>query len=134
MRILFTAIMACVFPLLAYSGTFTYECTIKHELQLNSEGQLSTEYTLYVGNTFNVDRKSGLVLGGGLGNSTYKSRHIIDPGGKEQSYTLMWISHPISGTSGGVHSTYLNIEEHNDNLLKPFVLIQSSSVLTGTCK
>ncbi|WP_444902174.1 hypothetical protein ACJJIG_04390 [Microbulbifer sp. SSSA007] len=127
-------ILICVCPVLSFSGPFAYECNIKNEFQLNSDGQLVTEYKIYSGKFFNVDRKTGVVLGGGVGNSSYKIKQIIDPGGKEQSFKLLWISHQITGVEGGHNSAYLTIKEYNENFLKPFILVLPNSMLTGTCK
>jgi hypothetical protein len=116
------------------AGVHAYECKIKSELHTNNAGLLISKNKIYLSGVFNVERKTGVVLGGGLGNSSYKTKTVIDPGGKEQSFKLLWESHPVVGISGGINSVYLTVEEFNENYLKPFIVVVGNTVLSGTCK
>ncbi len=118
----------------AIAGVHAYECTVKNELHTDNDGILISDHEIYKGKIFNVDRKTGMVLGGGLGNSSYKTKTVIDPGSKEQSFKLLWQSHPVAGTSNGINSVYLTVQEFNKNYLKPFIVVEGSTVLSGTCK
>jgi len=134
MRVFLLMALLSLVPQYAISGINAYECTVKNELHTNNDGELVSNRKIYIGGVFNVERKTGVVLGGGLGNSSYKTKTIIDPGGKDQSFKLLWQSHPVVGTSGGINSVYLTVEEYNENFLKPFVLVEGNTVLSGTCK
>ena len=117
-----------------FAAPYSYKCTVKNELRTNDNGNLINGHQIYIASVFYVDRKSGLVLGDTLGNSSYKTKTVIDPGGKEQHFKLLWLSHPVVGTIGGINSVYLSVEEFNENYLKPFVLVYGNTVLSGTCE
>ena len=117
-----------------FAAPYSYKCTVKNELRTNDNGNLVNGHQIYIASVFNVDRKSGVVLGDTLGNSSYKTKTVIDPGGEEQYFKLLWLSHPVAGIIGGVNSVYLSIEEFNENYLKPFVLVNGNTVLSGTCE
>jgi hypothetical protein len=118
----------------AWSGPNQYECTISEDLVLTSEGLLDSSEQIYLGGVFHVERATGVVLGGGLGNSTYPIKQIIDPGGTDQSFKLLWISAPVASTEAGRNSVYLSIREYEDKFLKPFLAVASSHVVSGVCK
>jgi len=118
----------------AHAGPYSYECEVKGEYVYNTNGELTPERKIYYGEKFNVERKSGVVLGGGVGNSSYPTKSVIDTGGREQSYKLLWVSKEVAVTNGGRNAAYLSVEEFNENFLKPFTLVAGSKVLTGLCK
>ncbi len=118
----------------AFSNPYTYECDIKSEYTLSDDGALITSGTqIYNGKKFNVERPSGIVLGGGVGNSTYPTKTVIDPGGMGQSYKLLWTSREVIGTKGGKNAIYLTIQEYNVSSSKPFTMVIDSRILSGIC-
>lgn len=121
-------------PSTAYAGPYSYECEVYGEYVYSTYGELTPEKKIYFGEKFNVERKSGVVLGGSVGNSSYPTKTVIDMGGKEQSYKLLWVSKEVDDTNGGKNAVYLSIEEFNENFLKPFTLVVGSTVLSGLCK
>lgn len=121
-------------PLICLADDFSYECEINGEYIFGEKGNLISDEKIYSGQKFNVDRKSGVVLGGGVGNSSYPAKEVLDPGGKEQSYKLIWISKDVVGTGGGKNVVYLSVEEFAEGLEKPFVLVAGSRTLSGLCK
>ena len=128
-------ILIALIPFYGDAAQYSYECTIAVDLRFDKDGKLIPTQNIYLNKIFGVDRKTGVVLGGGLGNSSYETKTIIDPGGKWNSFKLLWQSYPIEFPSGtGRNAVYLAVEEYNENHLKPFVLVDGSTVLSGTCK
>lgn len=121
-------------PAVTLADLYSYECEVLGEYVHDEKGTLVLDRRIYVGEKFNVERRSGVVLGGGVGNSSYPTKQVLDPGGKEQSYKLIWISKDVSGTTGGKNVVYLNIEEFAESEKKSFVLFEGSRVLSGLCK
>jgi hypothetical protein len=132
MKLLFFILV--LLPFTVHAGTYSYSCKVKAEYVLSDSGELDLKNNLYFGSEFNVERKSGVVLGDGVGNSSYPTKQIIDIGSEEQSYKLIWISSEVIGVSGAFNAVYLNVEEYNENLLKPYTLVLGTRTLTGTCK
>jgi hypothetical protein len=129
----FLTLILCL-PHFVFAGEYSYSCEVKGEFFLTDEGILKPENMIYFGSKFNVERKSGVVLGGGIGNSSYPTKQVIDMGSTHQSYKLVWISREVIGIKGSFNSVYLNIQEYNSNYLKPFTLNLGSKTLSGVCK
>ena len=126
-------IVALFFSFECSAAALSYECLILDEKIVEDNGSLQTDHKFYKGNKFNVDKASGVVLGGGLGNSSYPTKIVLDPGGKEQSYKLIYLSREITGTNGGRNAVYLTIQEYSESMDKPFVVITGLGVLSGVC-
>ena len=128
-------LIASLFSSLSYAGAYSYSCEINGEYKFGSDGQLvPDDRKIYLGQQFNVERKSGVVLGAGVGNSSYLTKTVIDIGGKEQAYKLIWISKEVVGTNGGRNAVYLSVEEYSESDVKPFSMIVGSQVLSGVCQ
>ena len=116
------------------AGPFSYECTIKGVYEEGNVGQLvDSKLIPYTNSTFRIDRKSGVVLGQLVSNSNYPIRQILDPGGPDQDYKVLWMSDQIFGTNGGRHVSYLTVNEYAKSESKPFVLVLGWNVLSGIC-
>lgn len=74
-----------------------------------------------------------MVLGGGLGNTAYPTKNVIDLGGNGNSYKLIWISQEIAGSVGGRNVVYLDVKEYHESPAKPFTMIVNSKTLSGLC-
>lgn len=118
----------------ALAGSFSYSCTVNGEYVFGSNGELISDNRAYFGQTFNVERKSGVVLGEAIGNSSYPTKTVIDVGSQEQSYKLLWVSKEVIGSNNGRNAVYLNIEEFNQSASKPFSMVVGSRVVSGVCK
>jgi hypothetical protein len=130
-----TLLIASLFSSLSYADAYSYSCEINGEYTFGSDGKLvPAKQKIYLDQKFNVERKSGVVLGGGVGNSSYPTKTVIDIGGKEQAYKLIWISKEVVGTNGGRNAVYLSVEEYNEGDIKPFSMIVGSEVLSGVCQ
>lgn len=111
-----------------------YECEIFGEHIHGANGELVSDKQLYIGGKFHVERRSGVVLGGGLDNSTYPTKQVLDPGGVNHAYKLIWISQDVVGTNGGKNVGYLQVKEFSEGVEKPFVLINGFRTLSGKCR
>lgn len=131
-RTFLIALLSCITQY-SFSGPYSYECTVRNELHPSEEGKLTSDYQVYLNSIFHVDRKTGIVLGGGLGNSSYKTRTIIDPGGEEHSFKIVWMSHPVAGIEAARNTVYLQVYEYDETPLKRFVAVEGENVLSGTC-
>jgi len=117
------------------AGVFAYECEVLAAQQISDEGYLQSGPAIYNGSTFNVERKTGLVVSAVLDNSTYPTINVLDAGGESMSYKVIWISKRIYGRDSDHHNVvYLQIKEFSEAELKPFILVLSATVLTGTCR
>ena len=134
MRLL-ALLIASLLASLSYAGGYSYSCEITGEYKYGSDGQLvPDDRKIYLGQQFNVERKTGVVLGAGVSNSSYPTRTVIDVGGKQQAYKLIWTSKEVAGTNGGRNAVYLSVEEYNESDVKPFSMIVGSQVLSGVCQ
>ena len=112
---------------------YSYECDIVGEYIHGAKGELVPDKKEYAGDKFYVERKLGVVLGNDLGNSSYPSRQVLDPGGVSQAYKLIWVSKDVEGTTGGKNVGYLSVQEYAKGAKKPFILITDSRLLSGEC-
>ena len=117
----------------ANSAKNSYECKIINTFIVDDLGLLNSIDSPYKESIFYVDRKSGVVLGS-INNSTYKYISILDPGGIDQSFKLLWKSHTITGTIDGINVTYLVVREFSENISKPFTLSTTYKVYSGLCQ
>ena len=115
-----------------FAGDLSYECEIRSQNTISDDGVFELG-SVYKGNKFHVDRSTGVVLGGDVGNSLYPTKNILDPGNDQMSYKLIWISDGIYGADRHHNTVYLVIEEYAKQMLKPFILIINATVLTGLC-
>ncbi len=116
-----------------FAGPIEYKCEIKYEHSLTSIGELSEGKMIYKGERFHIERPSGTVLGGGLGNRFYPTKIIIDPGSKEQNFKLLYLSNPVKGTENGKNAVYIEVKEYAETYEKPFVVVTNTKVLSGIC-
>jgi hypothetical protein len=134
-KVMRKCLLLCIlFSNTIFAGEYSYSCEVNNEYTLHDDGTLKQDQRIYIGSKFNVERKSGVVLGDGVGNSSYPTKQVIDAGSNAQSYKLIWISREVIGYKGSHNSVYLNIEEYNSNSLKPFTLHLGSTILSGQCK
>ncbi len=128
--LLIATILACN-PV--FAGDLAYECEVLTEQMISDDGVLEPGLDIYIGKSFHVERRTGVVLGGGFGNSAYPTKSILDLGNDSMSYKLLWVSKPIFELEGSHNVVYLEIKEWAETMLKPFILIHSGTVLTGSC-
>jgi len=129
--LLIATILACN-PV--FAGDLAYECEVLTEQMISDDGVLEPGLDIYIGKSFHVERRTGVVLGGGFGNSAYPTKSILDLGNDSMSYKLIWVSRPIWGLDDSHNAGYLVIQEYSENYLKPFILVFGGRVLTGTCE
>lgn len=122
-----------LFSNLSLARPDSYECKINGEQEL-TKGGLDPGIGIYLGKVFHVERTTGTVLGGGLGNTSYQTRNVIDYGGESSAFKLISISKSVPVLPPGRNVEYLQVMEYEASDLKSFVAITGNNVLTGTCK
>ncbi len=127
-------VFSLCFSPFVFSASSSYVCTVAGVYSHSSDGTLvDSEKPPYLGAKFNVDRASGEVLGD-IGNSTYPIKQVLDPGGPEQSYKLIWMSPVVKGTESGRNIGTLEVKEYAEHRSKPFVLNDGMFIMAGTCE
>ena len=117
-----------------FSASSSYVCRVTGVYSLSTDGILAdSRKSPYLDAKFNVDRASGVVLGD-VGNSTYPIKQVLDPGGPEQSYKVIWMSPLVKGTETGRNVGFLEVNEYSEHRSKPFVLNDGMFIMAGTCE
>lgn len=114
------------------SGPDEYHCVVTSVLRLQADGTLAPTKPLYVaiGDRFNVDRRSGRVLGRGeLSNARADRIEVLAKGDSGQVYKAVWLFKP---PNGDVYALY--VREWEPGLTKPFVLASAAEIVSGTCQ
>lgn len=110
----------------------TYVCKVGQAQELRDDGVLSEApahvSSETVGSTFIVDRKSGLISGAVGNNLTFETRDV--------TFTPPNNPYYVVSTSHGPNKNldYLIIRDWVDGVDKPFLLADSRSVFSGTCR
>jgi hypothetical protein len=107
-----------------------YKCKVLMAKSLTKAGEMAkTGYSnIYVGKEFVVDINTGRMIGAiSNGNHTAQPT-VLDRGSKDQGYKVITIYKPF------VSVDYLNVEEFTNSPEKPFMFIESSTVISGICR
>jgi hypothetical protein len=121
---------------IAHAGPLTYKCTVGAHYELASDGSLQPlkkAMSASLGSEFYVDRRSGVVIGGGIGNASYPTKTIIDPGGPAMAFKLLSVSADVATTKNGKNAIYLTVQEYANSVDKPFVATDNMIIITGRC-
>ena len=106
-----------------------YFCTINAVSGLSASGDISVEYTKpYKGQSFSVSKVTGLMQGF-LQNDLGGTPEIIQQAGKDYSFKVFTKS--ITKHTDGY---YLQIQDFEHALSKPFMYIQSGYIYHGLCE
>ncbi len=131
--LLLTFIFALLNSHSAWGGDKEYHCKIKSIFDLSDDGNLKLSDNNRLLTTFLVDKTSGLMKGGWLGNEVWPIKTIIDSGGSKQAFKLLTLSADVWGTNGGKNASYLYVMEYADSTEKPFMYTSGFKVVTGVC-
>lgn len=104
------------------AGAHSYDCEVLSERKLGDDGMLTEGYGIYGGRSFSVERKSGVVLGGGLGNSSYEKPDVLSRWSKEMPFTAVCASSPVLADRGGRNVVMLTIKEYFEGVKKTFCI------------
>ena len=127
-------VFSLCFSPFVFSASSSYVCSVAGVYSLSTDGILADSgKSPYLDAKFNVDRTSGVVLGD-VGNSTYPIKQVLDPGGPDQSYKLIWMSPVVKGTEAGRNVGVLEVKEYSESRSKPFVLNDGMFIMAGTCE
>jgi hypothetical protein len=111
----------------AYGEAAGYKCNVKHSLQLGKDGSLKPRALGDRKMEFVIDRASGRMLGDLA--STIWNIEVLDRGSDKQSYKVLYTSQP----GPFLYIQLLQIEEEENGPVKPFLLVDSTEIYTGTC-
>ena len=128
-----TFIVGVFFAAHAFALQYQYECTVKSELALDSEGYLKAyPIPVEVGSVFSVDRVSGKIIGKPFTNIRADSVRVLDEGSSEQSFKVLSLSMALKGE---YNTGFLIIDEFQKAEYKPFVGQDgTSTIYSGLCK
>ena len=123
----------------ASSGEFSYTCEVKHLYNLNQNGLLETFpdselEKIMKKSSFSVSRETGALIGNSatLDTSLAKSTRVIISGSKENSFRA--IADFGDFKSGNHPYQFIEIEEFNKEVKKPFVLMGELGIITDICQ
>jgi hypothetical protein len=112
-----------------------YKCTIERVEHSHGEkdSPLRLYIATYVGKTFTVDRKTGLMKGA-IENSYATIPEVVDPGSKDNSFKVVTTMKLSQGAGKGSNLYALVIDEFVESPRKPFVFLQNEAVYFGYCE
>lgn len=130
-----------LWPLAAPAGERSYRCeVVEHLIQQGPNGAISRPANPYlIGVVFTVDRTGGRPAAGpsvGPGSPPAFGRgdgrvQVLAAGNTESSFVATSVA---PATGGGVHFSAIRVEEYAFEAKKPFVLMEGSMVISGTCE
>ena len=132
MKVMFFSLIH--FSMNVSAGPLIYECIVKHEKILEGDGSLKARPWLYQDDKFEIERSSGTISGGGLGNFRYSTKVVIDSGSDQSNFKSLYVTEEIQGTQGVKNVVFITVVESDKTYEKPFVAIAQSTTLSGVCK
>ena len=130
-----------LWPLAAPAGERSYRCeVVEHLIQQGPNGAIARPANPYlIGVVFTVDRTAGRPAAGpsiGPGSPPAFGRsdgrvQVLAAGNTESSFVATSVA---PATGGGVHFSAIRVEEYAFEAKKPFVLMEGSMVISGTCE
>jgi hypothetical protein len=114
----------------AWSGEYTFQCTVKYTYALSKDGQLLGSVLLdahYKHEKFVVNRKTGEVIGEKIPMFSNRNHQILWGGRNGNSFKLIYTSNDRN------FAGYLEIFDWSEGEEKPFFLKDSVTVFTGIC-
>ena len=126
-------IVTCVLfiSVVVQAGDMAYKCNAAQRFVVTDQGRLEQVQLGPFPIKFEVDRDSGkfdFLMGNinlGLGES-----RVIDRGSSGHSFKVIWEEETMTGQSVG----YLQVHEYIDSPVKPFIAVDHTQVLSGTCE
>jgi len=112
-------------------GPESYECKVLTAAQLGNGGTLTTLTgdleAQTAGALFVVDRRTGQIAGGVGNNATFETRQVVFTPPDNPFYVVSFSHGPNRSVA------LLSIRDWVEGPFKPFVLVDSTFVFTGTC-
>lgn len=136
--IAFAILFSCV-SVVASAGEFAYTCEVRHLYSLQDDGSLQTfpksplEKMVKEG-SFSVSRETGAFIGNSasLDTSLAKSVRVINRGSNVNSFKA--VADFGDFASGNHPYQVIEIAESTKGSQKPFVLMDTLGIVTGTCE
>jgi hypothetical protein len=127
MKILLLLIL--LFPSFSFAEQNQYVCEVFGEYNVNEDGIFKEIDSLFVGQSFTVDRDSGSVLGKPFATDKYATEHTVVLRGDESGKFKL-----ISTFANPNIIQILSIDEAVNGKAKPFWGTDSHFVFTGLCE
>jgi hypothetical protein len=118
----------------AVAGPRTYQCEIKEQLYLADSGALQRFPDPYlIGKRFAIDRTTGNIVAPELSLWSFEDQRttILARGNSDNAFVLLRVG-PARG--GGVHSTFVQVNEFHPGPVKPFLVQSGSESVSGLCQ
>lgn len=127
-KILVTSIVIfCTFSAQAIEKKTDYKCTVKKASQITNKGKPEEveSWSFYVGKDFVVERNSGVISGEQFKNNIASIKPAV--------FDHFVNGYSVVASANDQVVSYLQINNFEESEQKPFILIQTNVVLTGTC-
>ena len=114
---------------IAAGGERAFLCEVKNIYTLTSSGAIEAESrpaVPRVGNAFNVDRRTGAVVGEWVPVIRPEKFDVLAAGTDGNGFTLTY--------STRTQVSFLRIDNWRTGQLAPFILLDGIRIATGTCK
>ncbi|MGV2947553.1 hypothetical protein [Acinetobacter sp. AGC35] len=108
----------------------SYECVIE---EISNSYDVKNLENHYLGQTFNVNRSTG-IISGALKNDYVNKPIIIDPGSKDNSFKVINYLKIGEGLGRGSNVYSLIVEEYQSKPIKSFTYMDKAMVFRGNCK
>ena len=127
MKILLLLIL--LFPSFSFAEQNQYVCEVFGEYNVNEDGIFKEIDSLFVGQSFTVDRDSGSVIGKPFATDNYGEKHtVVHRGDKSGAFKL------ITTLENPNMIQILSIDQAVNGKVKPFWGTDSHFVFTGLCE
>lgn len=115
------------FSIQALENKTDYKCVVKSASQVTEEGKPKEveSWGFYVGKEFAVERNSGVIIGEHFKNNLTPTKPAV--------YDHFVNGYSVIAVSNDQVYSYLQVNNFEESKQKPFILIQTNVVLTGTC-
>ncbi len=131
MRFLFVFVLATLVMDSGQAAEDRYRCTIERGYSLGSSGLSRNRRVLAAleSRSFEIDRTSGAVTGSILEN-LQDAANVVAPGDRENSFQVYWIVRGRAAT----RVRFIEVQEFEDGLVKPFRAVVQNWTYTGYCE
>jgi hypothetical protein len=121
------------------AGEFAYTCEVRHLYHLEMDGRLTSNSAdaverMMKEHPFAVSRETGALTGNSvnLDTSMAKTTRVIKRGSNANSFEA--VADFGDFVNGSHPFQFLTIKEFREGAIKPFVLMGTNGVITGTCR
>ena len=115
---------------LTLGGTTEYKCTV--ETEINTKNRSFIENSVFAGESFTVNRVTGLIKGKLVSNKNSDKRSVIHPGDLKNGFKVISYSY-LDQMKTKANARYLYVNSYEKTHKKSFVFHDGLHLLTGNC-